>query len=547
MPTSKQRRLRIETERKETVDVNLRGPIDIPSTIRTEIRREKIAQARILKGKPKAVKIEPQFNPHSHLDSVHEFACCSSKCCATVPDEVLVHHIQKWHGFGRKQKTSEVFHYLVAMHAKRATAVREASSTGVKKSRDGKVRKLYNREMSNLSNTKLTYWLTHPNDSKKEYQVCMKALGKITGSFGGKLVARFNEMCENGQTEFYNDLVEAKKARTDTRTHSVMMWVEREKRRVADSMPTDDTKQWLPHSNWTEAYQLYKIAVEVEHVFADIGVTQAAGESLFRKIVKRYYRTDVKMESKYNTFTKCNVCSDYKINLRQTGVGSKPGRTWLKHYHRHLWWVAANRLKYHHHRTKAKCFPEKYLSLIFDGSDNHAFEVPVFGDKRKDWKGAAKPQSRTGGVLVHSASDETGGLHLYLTDERTKKGTNFWVTSLLHTLVCEAKRRNGKLPPFWYVQMDSAGDNKSKTMASFFEWLVKSGVCYKIKNCMLPVGHTHEDIDAGFGRLNRSVLQQGLKTVTTEQALACAKKAYALTRSIVYIKVRSRCGSVLFI
>ena len=130
-----------------------------------------------------------------------------------------------------------------------------------------------------------------------------------------------------------------------------------------------------------------------------------------------------------------------------------------------------------------------------------------------------------------------GGHWLYITDGRTKKGTTYKLTFLFHTLVAERQARGGKLPPYLYLQLDSAGDNKSKTMARTMEFLVKQGIFLKIKVCFLPVGHTHEDIDAGFGRLNRKFTESGTVTATTQDGLNRAKQATAATRDLVWIKV----------
>ena len=70
-----------------------------------------------------------------------------------------------------------------------------------------------------------------------------------------------------------------------------------------------------------------------------------------------------------------------------------------------------------------------------------------------------------------------------------------------------------------------------------FEFLVKMGVFLKNKVCMLPVGHTHENIDAWFGRLNRKFVEAGTCTVTTTQGLELAKQATKATRALLWIKV----------
>jgi hypothetical protein len=57
------------------------------------------------------------------------------------------------------------------------------------------------------------------------------------------------------------------------------------------------------------------------------------------------------------------------------------------------------------------------------------------------------------------------------------------------------------LPPVLNVQLDNAcSDNKNRYVFSFFSLLVQKGVFREVCINFLLVGHTHEDIDAMFGR-----------------------------------------------
>jgi hypothetical protein len=57
------------------------------------------------------------------------------------------------------------------------------------------------------------------------------------------------------------------------------------------------------------------------------------------------------------------------------------------------------------------------------------------------------------------------------------------------------------LPPVLNVQLDNAySDNKNRYVFSFFSLLVQKGVFREVYVNFLLVGHTHEDIDAMFGR-----------------------------------------------
>jgi len=89
---------------------------------------------------------------------------------------------------------------------------------------------------------------------------------------------------------------------------------------------------------------------------------------------------------------------------------------------------------------------------------------------------------RTFSNVIHNANLQ---LHCFLLDlERTAKAST-----------------DGRLPPIVFYQIDGGSENTSKLIIAMCELLVARGVCQKIVLTRLPVGHTHEDIDAKFGVL----------------------------------------------
>ena len=62
------------------------------------------------------------------------------------------------------------------------------------------------------------------------------------------------------------------------------------------------------------------------------------------------------------------------------------------------------------------------------------------------------------------------------------------------------------LPPNLYLQLDnSAKDNKKKYLMAHLSMLIGRGVFKEIQVGFLLVGHTHEDIDAYFSHLLKSL------------------------------------------
>lgn len=74
----------------------------------------------------------------------------------------------------------------------------------------------------------------------------------------------------------------------------------------------------------------------------------------------------------------------------------------------------------------------------------------------------------------------------------------------LHTfyLTLEAwKKEKGHYPKKVYWQVDGGSENANKVTLAFCEYLVKETSIEEIYLTRLPVGHTHEDIDARFGTI----------------------------------------------
>ncbi|KAL3678871.1 hypothetical protein R1sor_021827 [Riccia sorocarpa] len=67
------------------------------------------------------------------------------------------------------------------------------------------------------------------------------------------------------------------------------------------------------------------------------------------------------------------------------------------------------------------------------------------------------------------------------------------------------------LPPNLYIQLDNFGkDNKNWPMMASSSELVARGCCKTVTMSFLMVGHTHEDIDVFFSKVN---VAQGGKNI----------------------------------
>jgi hypothetical protein len=108
-----------------------------------------------------------------------------------------------------------------------------------------------------------------------------------------------------------------------------------------------------------------------------------------------------------------------------------------------------------------------------------------------------------------------------------ESGANMSSEVLLH----EIERRmdyclahDKPFPRVLFLQIDGGSENTSKSFYALCEHLVREGVFDNIEVSRLPVGHTHEDIDALFGTLWRAA--QGKTIITPQQWKEMALNAF---------------------
>ena len=83
---------------------------------------------------------------------------------------------------------------------------------------------------------------------------------------------------------------------------------------------------------------------------------------------------------------------------------------------------------------------------------------------------------------------------------------------------------NECFPRYLFLQIDGGAENTAKEFYAFCEYLVREAVFDKVEVSRLPVGHTHEDIDAMFGVIWRAA--QDKTIVTPHQWEEIAKGAF---------------------
>ena len=182
------------------------------------------------------------------------------------------------------------------------------------------------------------------------------------------------------------------------------------------------------------------------------------------------------------------------------------------------------------------------MSVIFDAMDQAKCCVPHFKDRPKDWMhNQNKLSMQYGAFIVHGH-----GTYGVCWDERIKKDGDMWATCLLQIILelyQESKKLGTKWPEKLYLQADNASDNKNLTMYAISQLLRDFGIFKSVKISFLPVGHTHEDIDACFGALAKMLVTRNcLDMQDLEQCWKDAWPSFKSFRLVTVVHFRCSCS-----
>ena len=199
--------------------------------------------------------------------------------------------------------------------------------------------------------------------------------------------------------------------------------------------------------------------------------------------------------------------------------------------------------------------PDEVLCVMHDKMDHSKTASPCFASRNKATDGLMKLPISVTGMLAHGHGDVKYAhytLDLYPADSNQTIGS---IAKLLRDLESPPKSSNPcslfvgagttelyeavlggseqcitsikpkltagpnpvglvKLPPILHVQLDNCWrDNKSRYIKCFWSLLVAKGIFEEIQVSFLLVGHTHDDIDASFGRWSMKLRENDYPTV----------------------------------
>ncbi|KAJ1436461.1 hypothetical protein B484DRAFT_428616 [Ochromonadaceae sp. CCMP2298] len=254
-----------------------------------------------------------------------------------------------------------------------------------------------------------------------------------------------------------------------------------------------------------DIWVMYKNEMQVYYTFADRGEKVYYDYDAFLKLWSNVFPW-VKVRVYKSVSGKCWTC--YHINeVRKTSKDRNVLLAAKRLHQQHRGGLyMLERLSYKK-RVRKTLRPDKCnttLSVIIDGMDQSHCKVPMTQQASFE---AAITQHLTG-ALVHGQ-----GLTLFRNLPHVGKGSNLAIHTILLILDKWRREHEGNFPEEMYVQLDGGAENANKYVLAFMDWLVSKRIVKRVYFTRLPVGHTHEDIDACFGVIWNSFKKQNVHSL----------------------------------
>lgn len=285
---------------------------------------------------------------------------------------------------------------------------------------------------------------------------------------------------------------------------------------IGDNAPNRNDKIQLPGIYTKESiHQIYQHHVNTlysgnEHEPLELRAFETLWQNVFPNVsISAFCHVSGKCYSCHSLYERQEVftCEADLVDIRK-----------LATIHKIL--IEMQRGAYMRNRQLAQERPDLYMSLIIDGMSQDHCILPYYAGVHKET--GTEVKQKIIGAKQHGISRT-----FYRFFPHVKSGANLACEVLLHEIERRMEYCIANDIPFariLFLQIDGGPENTSKTFYALCEYLVRIGVFDKIEAARLPVGHTHEDIDAMFGVLWRAA--QGKTIITPQQWKSMALSAF---------------------
>ena len=293
---------------------------------------------------------------------------------------------------------------------------------------------------------------------------------------------------------------------------------------------------------------------KINEANAAFGLEEVSSSSLSKIRGSRFPEYDVKRPG--DNFSRYVTCDKYRELKKGAIGGSVQAQKWSRKLDKHLGVAGAHReyyfaLRYHYAlRYHSQTYQKECVTIMHDKMDHAKTASPVFSHKNKDLDGLTKLPVSVTGMIAHRYGDvryahyrldvfprdsnyTVGSMAKLLRDlEDPPKSSSrelFGSTALFCSIMKGVEMYSASLdrpleiamgptplPPILNVQMDNTiGDNKNRYVYAFWSLLVAKRIFRKVYVNFMMVGHTHDDIDALFGRWSMLLKKENFPTIPT--------------------------------
>ena len=288
---------------------------------------------------------------------------------------------------------------------------------------------------------------------------------------------------------------------------------------------------------------------KLNKVNAAFGLREVSSSNLNKIRGSRFPEYDKKRPK--DNFARCETCDKYKELRKGAVAGSEQALKWSRKLDKHLAIARAHREFYYAKRYHSLTYPHECLTVMHDMIDHARIASPVFSYKSIELDSLVKLLVSVTGMIAHGHGDVRYahyGLNIFPHDSNYTIGSmakllrdlegppksssrEFLVVSGSIALFCgilkgakmceaslapqlEALVPATTLPPILNVQMDNAtGDNKNRYVYAYWSLLVAKRIFREVYVNFMIVGHTHDDIDALFGRWSMLLKKENFPTI----------------------------------
>ena len=282
---------------------------------------------------------------------------------------------------------------------------------------------------------------------------------------------------------------------------------------------------------------------------AAFGLREVSSSNLSKIRGSRFPEYDVKRPG--DNFARCGTCDKYKELRKGAIAGFEQALKWSRKLDKHLAIARAHREFYYAKQYHSLTYPHECVTVMHDKMDHAKTASPVFSHKSKELDSLVKLPIAVTGMIAHGHGDMRYahyGLDIFLHDSNYTIGSMAKLLrdlegppkSSFHELfvgsgstalfrgilkgaeMCEASLAlqpeivvpATALPPILNVQMDNAtGDNKNRYVYGYWSLLVAKRIFREVYVNFMIVDHTHDDIDALFGRWSMLLKKENFPTI----------------------------------